>query len=174
MAHIKRRMTPLYLLDEEKKRLDKFAKKRGISRQKILEEIIKSGVDELGQISDENEIREERRKERKRLKTKLQVYFGPSSELVLSGFSVDISAGGLFIQTTYPFQVNDKLQLIFTLPGHEKSINCEARVAWTNSEHSRQIPELPPGIGLGFVDLSLEDVMSISKFIEESDIEGVW
>lgn len=114
------------------------------------------------------------RREHKRLKTKLQVYFGPTKETILSGFSVDISAGGLFLQTKYPFKQNDELRLIFTLPDQEASISCDAKVAWANTDIDGTIQETKSGVGLEFVNLSLENLMSISKFIDESDIESDW
>lgn len=169
MAHSNRRMTPLYLLNEERKKLDALAEKKGVSRQKILEEIIHSGIENLKPSGPP-----ERRKTQKRLKAKLQIYFGPTKEIILSGFSVDISAGGLYLQTTYPFHENDEMRLIFTLPDQEESISCDAKVAWTNMEGRQLIKELPAGVGLEFIKLSLEDLMAISKFIEDSDIEGDW
>lgn len=169
MAHSNRRMTPLYLLNEERKKLDAIAEKQGVSRQKVLEEIIHSGIRNLKQSGPL-----ERRKTQKRLKTTLQIYFGPTKEIILSGFSVDISAGGLFLQTTYPFQTNDEMRLIFTLPDQEKPISCDAKVAWTNTEGSGSIKTLPVGVGLEFNKLSLENIMAISKFIEDSGLEGGW
>lgn len=168
MAHIDRQMTPLYLLKDEKQKLDNLAEKKGISRQKILEEIISSSIN-----TSKQEARSERRQKNKRLKTKLQVYFGPTKKTILSGFSVDISAGGLFLQTDYPFQENDEMRLIFTLPNLNKSISCDAKVAWTNVEEQLR-QGIPNGVGLEFVHLSLQDLISISKFIEDQEIEGVW
>ena len=48
----------------------------------------------------------------KRLKSELRVYYGPSQQTILSSFSVDLSTGGLYLQTEYPLVVDDVLMLI--------------------------------------------------------------
>ena len=47
MAHIERKMVPLYLTDQEKDQLDRHAGSLGVSRQKILEAIIESCLEDL-------------------------------------------------------------------------------------------------------------------------------
>ena len=107
-----------------------------------------------------------------RLKSELRVYYGPTQQTILSGFSVDLSTGGLFLQTEYPFSINDDLILIFSLPGQEKSVSCKARVSWCNEDTEKN--KFPSGFGLQFVDLSLADVRAISDFVENYDVEAVW
>ena len=107
-----------------------------------------------------------------RLKSEMRVYYGPTPQTILSGFSVDLSTGGLFLKTEYPFAINDDLILIFSLPGQEKSVSCKARVTWCNKDTEKN--EFPFGVGLQFVDLSLADVRTISDFVENYDVEAVW
>ena len=111
-----------------------------------------------------------------RLKSELRVYYGPTQQTILSGFSVDLSAGGLFLQTEYPLAINDKMNLIFSLPDHEKSVSCDARVAWVNKDRDSDAKnnDYPSGVGLQFTDLSLEDVTAISGFIENYEVEAAW
>ena len=47
MAHIDRKMVPLYLTDSEKYQLDLYADRLGVSRQKVLEAIIASSFEDL-------------------------------------------------------------------------------------------------------------------------------
>jgi hypothetical protein len=47
MAHLERKMVPLYLTDQEKEQLDLYAEKLGISRQKLLEGVILSSIEDL-------------------------------------------------------------------------------------------------------------------------------
>jgi len=110
----------------------------------------------------------------KRLKSELRVYYGPSQQTILSGFSVDLSTGGLYLQTEFPLHVDDSLVLIFSLSSQGRSVSCKARVAWSNSESDSRKQELPPGVGLQFVDLPLEDLMLISTFIEKYEVEAAW
>ena len=110
----------------------------------------------------------------KRLKSELRVYYGPNQQTILSGFSVDLSAGGLFLKTEYPLSIEDKLILIFSLPGQEQTVSCQARVAWLNSDRASSENNYPAGAGLQFVDLSLEEIRSIADFVENYQIEAAW
>lgn len=110
----------------------------------------------------------------KRMKSEIRVYYGPSQKTILSSFSVDLSTGGLYLQTEYPMCVGDVLTLIFSFPNQEKSVKCNARVAWINEETDSDECRFPPGVGLQFVDLSLEDVMAISSFVENYEVEAAW
>jgi len=47
MAHLERKMVPLYLTEQEKYQLDLYADILEISRQKVLEAIIASSFDDL-------------------------------------------------------------------------------------------------------------------------------
>ena len=109
-----------------------------------------------------------------RLRSQMRVYYGQSQDAILTGFSVDLSTGGLFLTTSFPLDVDEKLSLIFSLPDSDRSISCKARVAWTNPEHDPRKPELPPGVGVQFVDMSLEDMKSLKLFLERNVIEPTW
>ena len=58
-----------------------------------------------------------------RLKSEMRVYYGPTQQTVLSGFSLDLSTGGLYLKTDYDFKVDENLMLIFSLPEQEKTIS---------------------------------------------------
>jgi len=110
----------------------------------------------------------------KRIKSEMCVYYGPSQQTILSGFSVDFSTGGLFLKTDFPLNVDENITLIFSLPDQEKSVSCKARVTWVNDDKDPCKSELPPGVGVQFVDLSSEELMSISRFIEKYEIKATW
>jgi uncharacterized protein (TIGR02266 family) len=107
------------------------------------------------------------------LQAELRVYYGPSQKMVLYGFSVDMSSGGLFLKTETSFSVNDKVLLSFTLPDADKIINCSAKVAWVNSQDEPKKPDLPPGVGLQFLDLSTEYLMSIQSLLKHDGVKAV-
>lgn len=109
-----------------------------------------------------------------RLKSEMRVYYGPSQQKLLTGFTVDLSAGGLYLQTETPFKVDDKLILHFKLPEMKKIVTCNARVAWTNPADRPRKPELPAGIGVQFTNLPLDDLKSIRRFLEYNEIEPTW
>ncbi len=110
---------------------------------------------------------------RKCMKAELRVYYGPSQKIVLYGFSVDMSSGGLFLKTETPFSVNETVLLSFTLPDVNKVVNCSAKVAWVNLEDEPRKPELPTGIGLQFLDLSTEYFMSIQSLLNHDGVEPI-
>ena len=60
------------------------------------------------------------------------------------------------------------------LPGQQGLVACQARVAWVNPRENPRKPELPPGMGIQFVDMGLEDMKSIRRFIEHNDLEPSW
>jgi uncharacterized protein (TIGR02266 family) len=119
-----------------------------------------------------NDVENSEKRSSTRIKVELRVYYGPHQSKLLTGFSVDLGAGGLFLSTTCPFDVDDIVKLKFNVPGEEgKVVACDARVAWINYEGNQLKPEYPVGAGLQFVDLATEDLTSIESYLE---IEGVW
>jgi len=107
------------------------------------------------------------------MKAELRVYYGPSQKMVLYGFSVDMSSGGLFLKTEIPFSVNETVLLSFTLPDVNKVVNCNAKVAWVNLKDEPRKSELPTGIGLQFLDLSTDYLMSIQSLLNHGGVEPV-
>ena len=110
----------------------------------------------------------------KRLKSEMRVYFGSSHQTILSCFSIDLNTGGLYLNTDFPFEAEESLTLHFTLSGQKNTVSCKARVAWVNMKDKPRKPQLPPGVGVQFVGLSLEDLKSIQRFLEHNDIEPTW
>ena len=107
------------------------------------------------------------------LQAELRVYYGPSQKMVLYGFSVDMSSGGLFLKTETSFSVNDKVLLSFTLPDADKLVNCSAKVAWINLKDEPKKPELPAGVGLQFLDLSTEYLLSIQSLLKHDGVKSI-
>jgi uncharacterized protein (TIGR02266 family) len=109
-----------------------------------------------------------------RIKAQMRVYYGPAPQKLLSEFSVDLSSGGLYVKTDFPLEVNENLTLRFTLPDQKGMVSCKARVAWVNQKEKPRKPELPAGMGIQFVELSLEDMKSIRRFLEHNELEPSW
>ena len=107
-----------------------------------------------------------------RINVELRVYYGPHHSKLLTGYSVDLGAGGLFLSTTCPFDIDDIVRLKFTLPDGERSeVSCNARVAWINQEDQQLKPDYPVGAGLEFVGLPPGDIESIVNYL---DVEATW
>ena len=109
-----------------------------------------------------------------RIKAQIRVYYGPAPQKLLSEFSVDLSTGGLYVKTDYPLPTGESLTLRFTLPDQHRMVTCKARVAWVNPKKDPRKPELPPGMGIQFVELALEDMKSIRRFLEHNELEPSW
>ncbi len=110
----------------------------------------------------------------KRMRAQLRVTYGPEPQKALSEYSVDLSTGGLFLKTVSPLCLDENLTLRFTLPDLQKMVTCKARVAWVNSKENPRKPNFPTGMGVQFVDMSLEDVKSIRRFLEYNELEPSW
>jgi uncharacterized protein (TIGR02266 family) len=101
-----------------------------------------------------------------RVALRLSVHYGiGEEERELREYSINVSSGGLFIETPYPPAASTPLRLEFFLPGQERPIRCLGKVAWLNAEDGKQNPQLPKGMGVQFVDMSLEDMRLIRSFI---------
>ena len=112
-----------------------------------------------------------KRSSMERIKFETTIQYEPSHESMHSDLCCDLSEGGLYIRTKYPFDTDETLHLSFSLQKQEQeiSISCKARVAWTNFEANRRKVEYPSGVGLQFLDLSNESSTALSKFINAYD-----
>jgi uncharacterized protein (TIGR02266 family) len=99
------------------------------------------------------------------------VQYRPLNEDTLSGYSCDLSVGGIYLRTQFTFDVDQILTLSFSIPYQEQpfSILCKARIAWTNYHSNRRKPTYPPGVGLQFLGLFQEYQAALAKFIEAYD-----
>lgn len=107
-----------------------------------------------------------------RLHIQCKTCTGP--EKLLSDYTVNLSTGGFFIVSTEILPVDTLLNIEFVLPGDGKTIKCSARVAWINHPESLINKNLPVGMGLQFLDLSLDGMDSIRKFIIEQTLVPEW
>ena len=109
-----------------------------------------------------------------RSKARLVIYYGPEHQSLMTDFAVNMSTGGVFIETGTVLPVDTPLILEFQLPGHDKRITCRARVAWTNEPENLRKLSLPPGMGMQFLDLSLEKMNAIRQFLNKGHLVPTW
>jgi len=76
--------------------------------------------------------------------------------------SRDVSESGMFLETMTPLNIDDVLNLEFSMPGTDKSISVSAKVVRTLQEGN-----LNDGMGVVFVDLSENDKLFIKEFVEK-------
>ena len=80
-----------------------------------------------------------------------------------TGFTENISEGGLFVATHMARKVGERVVIDLTLPGSDVAVHADCEVRWLRmySETS----DAPPGMGLRFVVLSEEDKARITDFV---------
>ncbi len=108
-----------------------------------------------------------------RVDARLLVRFGPD-ESILSSYSINLSTGGLFLETDDPLPIDSPLNLEFLLPGPGKKIRCRGRVAWLNSSGRILKRDLPVGMGVQFLNLTLEHMEALRAFIHSRNLTPTW
>jgi len=106
-----------------------------------------------------------------RVPVRMEVFYGPQNEEMLYDFSINLSLGGLFLESSAPLPENTQLSLKFFLPDREAPVMCSARVAWINAPRKPLNPSLPSGMGIQFLDVNLEDLMVIREHVKKFAID---
>lgn len=109
-----------------------------------------------------------------RYTARLRVQYGPEPKTMLDEYSINVSTGGLFLETPSVLQVGTSLTLSFQLPDPARTIECHGRVAWVNHPEMIKVQALPPGMGIQFLNLSLEELEAIREFIKKGALLPSW
>lgn len=110
------------------------------------------------------------------------VYIEAFSESFPIGILKNVSAEGMFIQSTEPKEVGTRMDLSFVLPGSEEKIQLTAEVvrviyppSYSDMEQNVQ-PGKPvadnPGMGLRILSASPQDLVSLEGFLQEPEAAG--
>lgn len=105
---------------------------------------------------------------------RLQIYFGKDADQLLSDYALNLSSGGVFLETTILMEEDAPLIAEFVLPHSNVSISCNARVAWVNHPDQIKNQSLPVGMGIQFLDLSEESRNAIRNYIREESLLPMW
>lgn len=100
----------------------------------------------------------------RRRKVHLDVLYGPDREQMVQRRSIDLSPGGMFIETDRMLRRDTEIHLEFTLPG-EETIHCRGRVAWANHKNWLHKADAPPGLAIQFVNLPQPSQEMIRQFL---------
>ena len=88
-----------------------------------------------------------------------------SDESGCRGKCLDISGGGVFIESTTLPDLNSMIEIEFVLPHKDHStIFCKAMVTWHNTRPNPTKPNYPIGLGVKFVDIKDDIQESIKVF----------
>ncbi len=63
-----------------------------------------------------------------------------SRDRAFKDFIHNISAGGVFVETSAPFSAGEEITMTFSLPSYEEPVKVAGEIAWS----------LPQGIGVKF------------------------
>ncbi|MCE9668513.1 TIGR02266 family protein [Myxococcus stipitatus] len=107
---------------------------------------------------------EARRNGRVRMHTSIDMR---SDSNFFTGFSMDISEGGVFIATVDAPPRGTQVELDFTLPGG-RPMKVVGVVRWVR-EANPKTPELMPGVGVQFTGLPHEVASAIGSFVTTRD-----
>ena len=92
----------------------------------------------------------------------------------MSNYSVNMSMRGVFVETDNILPVDTLLIVKFKLPDNDTIITCNTRVAWTNEAGHLRKYSFPAGMGLQFLDLSLENMYVIRDYLNKGNLVPTW
>lgn len=105
------------------------------------------------------------RRIRNRLDVELSITMESESNF-FTGFSENISEGGLFIATHDYKQMGETIEVEFSLPDGGDAMKIECVVRWTRPYNS-SCPDMVPGMGLEFVNLTPWQEDRLQHFVEK-------
>lgn len=114
------------------------------------------------------------RREHERVAVCLEVDYR-CDDTFLFAYITDMSAMGIFIQTTTPKAPGTLLSLRFRTPDG-KRLDVEGRVIWVNQPHGKD--SINPGMGVQFVDLTppqRDQILGLVRtfaYLSDEDDEG--
>ena len=102
------------------------------------------------------------RRAHQRATLKTSVHFGSESNFY-TGFTQDISAGGLFVATHNVVPLGTLFDLEFSIPDQGPPIKAQGEVRWAAEYNPAS--DCSPGLGLRFVDLNEQDRARIENWV---------
>ncbi len=98
----------------------------------------------------------------------IEVDIGMQSETnFFTGFSLDISSGGLFVSTYDILPLDSEVNVNFSLPGGPM-MSLTGLVRWVR-DYNEIVPDTAPGMGIMFEDLSAEQENNINTYLARSN-----
>lgn len=104
----------------------------------------------------------------------IQYHCVDDPDRVHSSYSVNLSTGGMFIGTKELLPIDSPLNIEFILPEDGRVIKCSGRVSWLNHPGSIENQDLPTGMGLQFINISMDDVGALRTFIKNQVLATDW
>ncbi len=100
----------------------------------------------------------------------LQVEVSVNSEHnFYTGFTENISEGGVFIATYNYLPIGTRFKFSFTLPDSEQPIEAIGEVRWVREYSGEDDAGVSPGMGVRFVQIDEADLGRIKRFLQQRD-----
>lgn len=77
------------------------------------------------------------------------------------GLTENVSEGGVFVATYRPFAVGERITVRVELPGIDEPLEVVTEVRWVRAASV----DVPPGVGLAFVDLGARGRRQVEAFV---------
>lgn len=106
------------------------------------------------------------RREQPRVRMQVKIDFGSENNFY-SGFSTNLSDGGVFIATVKHTPIGTPMDLFFRLPSGV-SVEAQGVVRWVREVDDRQ-PDVLPGMGVQFLNLNDEAKKAIADFVQSRE-----
>ncbi|MBU0552571.1 TIGR02266 family protein [Myxococcota bacterium] len=107
-------------------------------------------------------------RQHQRVPAQLEVEVSQSSDHnFYTGFTHNISEGGLFLATNMMIPIGSELTFRFNMEGFPEAIMVRGVVRWLREPHSF-IGDLPPGLGVQFLDLPAPHKRFVQSFINRN------
>jgi uncharacterized protein (TIGR02266 family) len=82
----------------------------------------------------------------------------------ITDWAVNISKGGIFVNTRSPLAIGSQVRLILSLPDGAFPFDLSGRVAWVNEYDNAT--NLVPGMGIEFLDIDEGKRTRIAAFVD--------
>ncbi len=84
-----------------------------------------------------------------------------------TGFSSDLSDGGIFVATCNTLDPGTEVEVAFTLPGSLR-IQAKGVVRW-HREYNDRFPDIFPGMGIEFVEMTEDSRLAVHAFTSQRE-----
>lgn len=88
----------------------------------------------------------------------------------MTGYVVDVSESGLFIETVLPLKEGTRVRITPLLPEKAGLFELEAEVVRTKEYDPDSLMELPPGMGVRFLSISDEERKNLTQLFAASEV----
>ena len=138
------------------------------------DEIITKPINRAHFLSVSKKYMEVHERKEPRYAVHVKVMYGAQQDQVLTDYTVNINAGGLFLTSSELMPIGTELFVEFSLSGEEQLVRCRARVAWINDVTNPLKRDLPAGLGLEFVDISNDEAAMVEEYIKQNSLTADW